>query len=158
MNIVHPIIPPEVIENFRSYLIQVDDCLEWIGGTSNEYGYFYHHVEGLSVLAHRFAFVLYNGYIDNDLLVCHTCDNPPCCKKEHLFQGTHQDNSDDKFTKGRAPDRHGELNPCAKLSNADVSEIRRLRVEFGLSYRDLALLFSVSHVTIRDICIRRKWK
>lgn len=146
--IIYPVIPPEVIELFLDNLIQVDDCLEWIGGTSKGYGQFYHGVEGIGHGAHRFAFALHNGYIDTELMVCHTCDNPPCCKGEHLFQGTSKDNMDDMRAKGRA---RGSGN----LSDADVQEICRLR-ELGAGYRELAIRFSVNNITIWNICTRKQ--
>ncbi len=35
------------------------------------------------------------------LLVCHKCDNPPCCNGNHYFKGTHKDNQQDAARKGR---------------------------------------------------------
>lgn len=31
----------------------------------------------------------------------HSCDNPPCINPEHLAEGTHADNVDDKVSRGR---------------------------------------------------------
>lgn len=36
-----------------------------------------------------------------DRLVCHHCDNPPCCRPSHLFIGTYSQNTQDMLQKGR---------------------------------------------------------
>jgi hypothetical protein len=83
--------------------------------------------------AHRTAFEVANGIIDPDLLVCHSCDNPPCCNARHHFQGTHGDNARDKWAKGRGftpfneMKQIGEDHPGAKLDADTVRLIRRLR-------------------------------
>lgn len=51
--------------------------------------------------AHRMAWILTNGPIPANLWVLHRCDNPPCCRPEHLFLGTHTDNMRDMTQKGR---------------------------------------------------------
>lgn len=63
-------------------------------------------------LAHRIAYQLRHGPLDDQLMVCHSCDNPPCCNPAHLFAGTHQQNVDDKVAKGRA---RGRLSKPAAL-------------------------------------------
>ncbi len=53
-----------------------------------------------SGLAHRAAFRLFKGTLD-DKLILHTCDNTICVNPDHLFKGTFQDNVDDMIKKGR---------------------------------------------------------
>lgn len=105
-----------------------DGCWKWLGNTDSR-GYGVVKVpegaEGFSgkfTKAHRVAFYLANGYIDKDLSVCHKCDNPACVNPSHLFLGTHSDNMQDMFAKGR--NVRGERCPHAKLTADDVREIR----------------------------------
>lgn len=52
----------------------------------------------------------------------------------------------------------GERSPLAKLTEAEVIEIRRLREVRGYTYADLADRFGVSVSTIAAICQGRLWK
>ena len=79
-----------------------DGCWEWQGGRSNRGGYGLVGVgKAKNAKAHRIAYELANGPFDSDLFVCHRCDNPPCCRPDHLFLGTNADNAADRERKGR---------------------------------------------------------
>lgn len=49
----------------------------------------------------RASWLLHRGEIPPGLMVCHHCDRPGCVNPEHLFLGTHQENTDDRIRKGR---------------------------------------------------------
>lgn len=90
-------------------------CWLWMGAkTAGGYGLV--HYLGKTRLAHRAAWIKAHGDIEDGLLVCHHCDNPPCVKAEadetgpaHLFLGTPADNMRDMYAKGRGPigDKNG---------------------------------------------------
>jgi hypothetical protein len=51
--------------------------------------------------ATRIAVLLSGRDIPAGMIVCHTCDNPPCVNPDHLFVGTYSDNMRDMLAKGR---------------------------------------------------------
>lgn len=86
---------------------------------------------------------------DQSVLACHTCDSPPCTNENHLFPGSHADNSQDAFDKGRhaPPRRPGTSHPFSKLSEDQVREIRSspngcrvLAREYGLSRHSITFI------------------
>ena len=78
-----------------------DECWEWIGCRSNKgYGWIVDD-DSQQMVASRFSWRLHNGPIPDGMLICHTCDNPPCVNPQHLFLGTKTDNMRDMVAKGR---------------------------------------------------------
>lgn len=80
-----------------------------------------------------------------DLDVCHTCDNPPCVRPDHLWLGTESANIQDCITKGRngIGGASGESNPQHKLTDGQVHEIMR-RMMAGEKPVDLAPVYGVT--------------
>lgn len=84
------------LEPFERRFEKGDGCWEWKGAkTKAGYGWF------SAKIASRISWEIYRGKIPKDMLVCHKCDNPPCVNPDHLFLGTHKDNTLDMIKKGR---------------------------------------------------------
>lgn len=99
----------------------VDECWLWEGARSDT-GYGTFTLENRSLKPHRLAYELTHGQIPTGMLVCHSCDNPPCCNPAHLFLGTHADNKRDCQRKGRHA--HGQTHGRARLTPELVVEAR----------------------------------
>lgn len=128
-------------------------CIEWPFGTKGRgYGTLYR--DGKLRGAHREAWEIVNGPIAEGVQVLHKCDNPPCIRPVHLFTGSNADNLRDCSEKGRM--HPGEDNPGAKLSEAQVCEIRA-RLSTGAVQRHLAQEFGVSVTAIWEIAHGLRW-
>ncbi len=57
-----------------------------------------------------------HGPMAADKLACHTCDTPLCVNPDHVWPGSHADNSDDKLAKGRA--RNNPFRPVLSVRRA----------------------------------------
>ena len=134
---------PTTPENFWSRLRDEGECRVW-ARLQNPGGYGQVVFLGRQRLAHRIAWTLVNGPIPPGMLVCHHCDNPPCCNPDHLFLGTHKDNSQDMWRKGRQVGSKGLL----KLSVEQRAEIRAAYAAGGISQSELAAQYGVSQSLI----------
>lgn len=146
-------------ERFRAKLGPKDPvtgCIEWAGGQDKD-GYGYIRKGGKTAKTHRLAWELKHGPIPDGLHVLHRCDNPPCCNDVHLFLGTNTDNVVDKTLKCRGNQPKGEAHWKARLTEADVAEIR-LRLARGEQQNVIAEDFGVSGAHVSAIKSGKAWK
>lgn len=116
----------------QPHCLEIGNCWEWTASTTVSFGYGQLSVDGKPVRAHRLAWFLETGVWPTQQ-VLHKCDNPPCVRFSHLFQGTPLENTRDCKTKGRNPyleikDRIGQrFGNLVVESLADVSRNRQAR-------------------------------
>lgn len=128
-----------------------DGCWIWIASRDKDgYGRTGTFLDPIS--AHRLSWEIHYGPIPDGFFVCHSCDNPPCVRPDHLFLGTPMDNMQDAKLKGRL--RMGENHPNSKYSEELIREIR----SSNLSSRKLAEKYNIPRWTIQGILSRRAWK
>lgn len=114
-------------------------------------GYGLYRISGKSHSAHRFSWVLHFGSIEGKLCVLHKCDNRKCVRPDHLFLGTHKENTADMFAKKRSAT--GEEHKLSKLKEWQVLAIKK----DTRSQKAIAKEYGVSQSCISLIKIGKNW-
>lgn len=132
-----------------------DNCIEADLPTTKGYGYV--SVNGVTIKAHRLAYVVANGLKLMDIdgkVIMHKCDNRLCINPKHLTVGTVADNNADREAKGRSYTRKGNEVNTSKLTAEQVLEIRALTKGTCAS---IAAKYNVSANAIWAIRSRKTW-
>jgi len=132
-----------------------DECWHWTASTDVDgYGKFKLKVLGKwrNVKSSRMAWVLTRGDVPIGKQVILTCYNRKCCNPDHL----------ELMTREQSRETHhrpleGEDNPKAKLTAADVIDIRQ-RLEGGERQAHIATEYEVTIANIGRIARRLSWR
>jgi hypothetical protein len=133
-------------------------CWIWTGPHDHSNGYGRIQLNKVRWTTNRLSYSVFVGPIPDGLQVNHHCDVFLCCRPEHLYLGTQQDNIDDVYKRGRGPYRFGEANGAAVLTDAQASEILFLALEGRLTQEQIASLYGrISRVVVSNIKTRKIW-
>ena len=135
---------------------EVCGCWNWLGNCQFEGGYGRLKFRNVRTLAHRVSWTVFKGEIPVGMFVLHRCDNPRCINPGHLFLGTLEDNNQDMCLKGRDRKARGEKASKAKLTTAQVREMRRLYLE-GVRIYQLAPIFGINRSSVGAIVRGKNW-
>ena len=129
------------------------ECWNWQSSVSNSgYGVFWERIKGkkLHTFAHRAAYELEVGTIDDGLVVMHLCHNKLCCNPRHLRLGTQRENIDMSVKAGHYREivrKRRDSDSYGVINKASVDEIRKAYRE-GYTTKELAKVVGVSVKTI----------
>lgn len=139
-----------------THLPELGPCHVWTGAT-DDHGYGKIGFRGREEKAHRVAFFIAEGRWPTPCGL-HRCDNPPCVRRSHLFEGSKKENTADMIAKGRSRLRpvRGEEHGCAKLSEDDVAAIRAARAA-GEDRIAVAARFGIAPMHVTTITSGRAW-
>lgn len=121
-----------------------DGCWTWTAYTDKDgYGSIGEGgSKGRNLQSHRASWLIHFGEPPSELMVLHSCDNPPCVRPDHLFLGTAKINYEDMVAKGRRVIHK-------KLTSIAVIEVASL---YGkMSYTEIANKFGVARTTVSNI-------
>lgn len=144
------------VQRFWDKVNKTDGCWLWTGSTDSD-GYGVLTVNYTTKKAHRISWELHNrAKLGSNVCVLHSCDNPRCVNPEHLFAGTHLDNSNDKVSKRRHV--FGTNCHTTKLKESDVLDIRHKYSSGNFTMNAIAREYGVSGVNISAIVKGETWK
>ncbi len=125
-------------------------CWNWTGSKNPVYGYGICCIDYKQYRVHRVAYELYVGKIDDNMEICHSCNNKLCCNPKHLRNDTHSSNMIDRLYAGNQTNQ--------KLSIDQVISIKKELNDYKHGMlSNLAKKYKVSLHTIFDIKKGRTW-
>lgn len=127
-----------------------DECWPWTGTTLPK-GYGTLYWDDRTRYAHRVAYEIANGSVEDVEVVMHTCDNPPCCNPNHLKAGTQSENITEALERGRLIPVGADVTP------QDVRDIRDRYDEEDTTYAEIAEDYPINAHSVGRIVRGDRW-
>lgn len=108
-----------VEQRFNRFVKRTRRCWLWTGTPGSTYGHF--KLDGRRQYAHRVAYLMWVGELDESCVVHHTCGNPRCVRPTHLQQVSPLHNTAEMI------ERQTYLKAIRRLED----EVRKLRQELS---------------------------
>lgn len=155
------VLSEEQKQRFLKYTTKTEcGCVLWTGTVSGCYGRI--TINKRSWQAHHIGFILHHGVpIPSGQVVRHKCPgfhNMLCVNGEHLELGTQKQNMLDAVGQNSIWRRRGQDSPLATLTDAQVSEIKKLLISGELNQTRIAQKFQINHRTINAIRQGKSWR
>lgn len=97
------------------------------------------------------------GEIPTDIVSRHTCDHRWCIRPDHIIHGSQKDNAADRESQSGWRDRSRERNGNAKLTTAQVNEIRSLALSGRKLQKEIAAQFGIKRAYVAQIKSGKTW-
>lgn len=130
---------------------KTDNCWLWTASLRGKTGYGAFRYKGKTYDTHRFVWFLEHGTFPKEL-VLHKCDNKKCVNPNHLYLGSHKDNTRDSMEAGS----HHLPSPVRKYSQDLIEEIRSKYVKGVYGCKKLSKEFGIDHSYIARIVKKNK--
>lgn len=128
-------------------------CWLWTG-TTTAGGYGHLGFRRKKWLAHHLSHYLFKGAVPAGMHVLHSCDTPRCVNPAHLRAGTPKENVADCIARGRLNRPKGSRNTLAKLTEADVIDMRNS----NLGPTALAEKYGIDRTNVHLILTGKTWR
>jgi len=150
--------------NKKLYKDSITGCWIFTGTVASNGGYGQFYFKGKQIYTNRFALMIKLGReLKSRKYALHTCDNPPCCNPNHLYEGTHRKNMSDAAHRNRmiGSINSGNFQSGSKHRNALLKDKQVLEIKLaflsGVTRNELADTYNVSWHIIDNIVNGRSY-
>lgn len=134
---------------------ETDECVMWPFSVDRK-GYGYVSINGKQIAAHRYSLMLHIQPESLSMWALHKCDTPGCVNHRHLYWGDSDQNIRDMHDRKR--EARGESCHWAVLTEDQVRQAIRLRMEENLSQKDIADRIGASFPAISQALAGKSWR